>query len=201
MAFLREALDDPITEPCGKCANCQGKPVARVDLDESLVLAAQRFLRHSEMELRLAKQTPKGAFVEYEIPYNIPQNQRARTGRILSRWGDAGWGGLVKQGVYAGSFDDALVEATAEMYEKRWEKEVTPQWVTCIPSERSGDLVPGFTARLARRLGLPFADVIRQVKQHAPQRDQVNRFYRCQNLDGAFKVCLLYTSPSPRDRG
>ena len=35
---------------------------------------------------------------------------------------------------------------------------------------------------------MPFADVIRQVKQHAPQRDQVNRFYRCQNLDGAFKV-------------
>lgn len=188
MTFLREALDDSITAPCGKCANCQGEPVARVELDESLIMAAQRFLRHSEMELKLAKQTPKGAFVEYEIPYNIPQSQRALTGRILSRWGDAGWGGLVRQGVHEGSFDDALVEAAAELYEKRWEKEVAPQWVTCIPSDRSGDLVPKFSARLAKRLGLPFANVIHQVRQHAPQREQVNRFYRCQNLDGVFEV-------------
>ena len=43
MTFLREALDDSITAPCGKCANCQGEPVARVELDESLIMAAQRF--------------------------------------------------------------------------------------------------------------------------------------------------------------
>ena len=31
-------------------------------------------------------------------------------------------------------------------------------------------------------------NVIHKVKDHAPQRDQVNRFYRCQNLDGVFEV-------------
>ena len=176
MTYLRDSLDDSETKDCGKCANCLGEPVAEIALHDSLVMSAQRYLRHSEMELVLAKQTPKGAFVEYEIPYNIPQRERAKKGRILSRWGDAGWGELVKKGVYGGDFDDALVEAAAELYEKRWEKEVTPRWVTCVPSDRSADLVPDFASKLAERLGLPFADVIH-------------------------KVCLLYTSPSPRDRG
>ena len=188
MTYLRDSLDDSETKDCGKCANCLGEPVAKIALDDSLVTSAQRYLRHSEMELVLAKQTPKGAFVEYEIPYNIPQRERAKKGRILSRWGDAGWGELVKKGVYGGDFDDALVEAAAELYEKRWEKEVTPRWVTCVPSDRSADLVPNFASKLAERLGLPFADVIHKVKDHAPQRDQVNRFYRCQNLDGVFEV-------------
>lgn len=188
MTYLRAALDDDNTEPCGKCANCLGKPVVDVAVDPDLVLEAQRFLRQSDLELVLAKQTPKGAFVEYEIPYYIPQTERAKTGRILSRWGDAGWGTLVKEGVHAGTFDEKLVEAAAELYEKRWDKQVLPQWVTCVPSVRTGDLVPRFAEKLAARLGLPFAQVIRQVKEHAPQRDQVNRFYRCQNLDGVFEV-------------
>ena len=188
MAFLQQALDDPHPKVCGKCANCLGRPVADVELDAGLIQAAQRFLRQAETILTLPKQSPKGAFVEYEIPYNIPQHQRALEGRILSRWGDAGWGTLVKEGVYAGGFDDALVEATAELYQKRWDKVVEPVWVTCVPSMRSGNLVPSFARKLATRLGLPFASVIRQVKDHQPQRDQVNRFYRCQNLDGVFEV-------------
>ncbi|MBL99242.1 MAG: ATP-dependent DNA helicase RecG [Rhodopirellula sp.] len=188
MAFLQQALDDPQPKVCGKCANCLGRPVVDVELDAVLLQSAQRFLRQAETVLTLPKQSPKGAFVEYEIPYNIPQHQRALEGRVLSRWGDAGWGTLVKEGVYAGGFDDALVEATAELYQKRWDKVVEPLWVTCVPSMRSGDLVPSFAMKLAKRLGLPFASVIRQVKDHQPQRDQVNRFYRCQNLDGVFEV-------------
>ncbi len=188
MSFLQKSLDDPNPQPCGKCANCLGEPVAKVELDAELVNAAKRFLRQSETELNLLKQTPKGAFVEYEIPYYIPQHHRARVGRTLSRWGDAGWGALVKDGVYAGKLDDTLVEATAELYEKRWTREVDPQWVTCVPSMRTGDLVPAFAKKLAARLGLPFAEAIRHIKQHDPQRDQVNRFYRCQNLDGVFEV-------------
>ena len=188
MAFLQQALDDPQPKVCGKCANCLGRPVVDVELDAGLIQSAQRFLRQAETVLTLPKQSPKGAFVEYEIPYNIPQHQRALEGRVLSRWGDAGWGTLVKEGVYAGGFDDALVEATAELYQKRWDKVVEPLWVTCVPSMRSGDLVPSFAMKLAKRLGLPFASVIRQVKDHQPQRDQVNRFYRCQNLDGVFEV-------------
>ena len=188
MAFLQQALDDPQPKACGKCVNCLGRPVVDVELDAGLIQSAQRFLRQAETVLTLPKQSPKGAFVEYEIPYNIPQPQRALEGRILSRWGDAGWGTLVKEGIYAGGFDDALVEATAELYQKRWDKVVEPLWVTCVPSMRSGDLVPSFAMKLAKRLGLPFASVIRQVKDHQPQRDQVNRFYRCQNLDGVFEV-------------
>ncbi|MAQ90900.1 MAG: ATP-dependent DNA helicase RecG [Rhodopirellula sp.] len=188
MAFLQQALDDPQPKACGKCANCLGRPVVDVELEAGLIQSAQRFLRQAETVLTLPKQSPKGAFVEYEIPYNIPQHQRALEGRILSRWGDAGWGSLVKEGIYAGGFDDALVEATAELYQKRWDKVVEPLWVTCVPSMRSGDLVPSFAMKLAKRLGLPFASVIRQVKDHQPQRDQVNRFYRCQNLDGVFEV-------------
>ena len=40
---------------------------------------------------------------------------RAETGRILSRWGDAGWGQIVAEDKHNGHLRDELVDAVAEM--------------------------------------------------------------------------------------
>ncbi len=188
MAYLRNALDDPATEDCGRCAVCLGKPVVDTNVDRPLVIAAAQFLRHAEMPFKPKKQVATGAFQVYGFRGNLPPELQASEGRILSRWGDAGWGGLVAEDKHAGHFRDELVEAVAEMIEQRWRPDPAPSWMTCVPSLRHPELVPDFTRRLAARLGLPFVDAIRKIIDNEPQKNQQNRFHQCRNLDGVFAI-------------
>ncbi|WP_419638429.1 RecQ family ATP-dependent DNA helicase [Thiolapillus sp.] len=188
MAYLRHALDDPETEDCGRCAVCLGEPVVGVDVDRTLAIAAAQYLKHAEMPFKPKKQAPAGAFQVYGFSGKLPSELQASEGRILSRWGDAGWGGLVADDKHSGHFRDELVEAVAEMLEQRWQPNPAPQWVTCVPSLKHPALAPDFAQRLAARLGLPFVDAIHKVVDNEPQKNQQNRFHQCRNLDGVFKV-------------
>ena len=116
---------------------------------------------------------------------------------MLSRWGEPVWGALVAEGKAAGRFDDKLVEATADLVAHRWPDAAKVRWVTCIPSLRHPGLVPDFARRLAEALGLPFRDAVKKVRETDPQKQMENRFYQCNNLDGAFVVDpeLCYCDP------
>lgn len=188
MAYLRDALDDPESEDCGKCSVCLNEPVLDEAVAESLVEAAVHFSRHAEMPLKPRVRVSANALEKYGLRGNLPPNLRASEGRILSRWNDAGWGKLVSDGKHAGYFQDELVEAMAEMIERRWQPKPAPQWVTCVPSNRHPELVPDFTKRLATRLRLPFVDAISKIRDNEPQKTQQNSFHQCHNLDGAFEV-------------
>lgn len=191
MQFLAEALDDPNSQPCGLCAVCLGQPVLPMDLQRSTLIEAQRFVRHSEMPLELKKQWDLEALTQYQAVFgwsnrNIPLALRGEEGRILSRWSEPVWGGLVAQGKAQGYFDNELVEASVDLILKRWRAPVA--WVTCIPSNRHPTLVPDFAARLAAALGVPFRPVITKSRETEPQKNMENRFHQCNNLDGAFTV-------------
>jgi ATP-dependent DNA helicase RecQ len=188
MAYLRHALDDPGIEECGRCAVCTGESVIPESVDRKVAIAAAKFLRHAEMPFKPKIQVAKDAFVKYGFRGSLRQELRTSQGRILSRWRDSGWGGRVADDKRAGHFSDKLVEAAAEMYEQRWRPDPTPQWVTCAPSQNHPSLVPDFAQRLADRLGLPFVDAIRKVRDNGPQKEQQNRFHQCSNLDGAFSL-------------
>ncbi len=188
MAFLRSALDDPESEDCGQCAVCLGSPVVPVAVDRNLTILAKQFLRHAEIPIKPKIQVASGAYLQYGFRGNLRPELRAAEGRVLSRWGDSGWGGWVKQDKHSGHFRDELVEAIADMYEHRWHPAPAPQWVTCVPSRNHPSLVPDFAQRLAGRLQLPFVDAIHKVRDNESQRDQQNRFHQCSNLDGAFEL-------------
>ena len=188
MRFLAEALDDPDPKPCGKCARCVGSPVVDTSISRQTVVAATRFLRQAEMPLTCNRQVAKGSFPEYGWSGNLPAALGAETGRILSRWGDAGWGEVVAHDKHGGRFGDQLVRAAAEMIRDRWRPDPWPDWVTCVPSNRHPALVPDFASRLAEALSLPFVPVVEKVRDNAPQKAQQNRFHQCHNLDGAFAV-------------
>lgn len=188
MAFLRSALDDPEATECGKCAVCRGEPVVGTAVDRGLAIEAARYLRHAGIIFTPKKQVAAGAFQEYGFRGNLPKNLRAEEGRILSRWGDAGWGGLVADDKHAGHFRDALVDAMAEMVRDRWKPDPAPRWVACVPSKNHPTLVPDFAQRLSARLGLPFVDAIGKVRDNEPQKMQQNRFHQCRNLDGVFQM-------------
>ncbi len=129
MAYLQNALDDPETVECGRCSVCVGEPVVSAEVDRNLAIAASHFLKHDEMPFKPKKQSAAGAFQNYGFPYKLPNGLQASEGRILSRWGDAGWGGLVAEDKHSGYFRDELVEAVAEMIERRWRPDPAPQGV------------------------------------------------------------------------
>jgi len=188
MQFLAETLDDPNPRRCGRCARCLGHPIVAEGFATLLANEATRFLRHADLPLECNKQVAPGAFTEFGFAGSLPAKLRAETGRILSRWGDAGWGRWIAEDKRAGYFRDELVEAVAEMIRERWRPEPTPAWVTCVPSQHHPELVPAFARRLAARLGLPFVAAVSKVLHNEPQKLQENRYHRCHNLDGAFAV-------------
>ncbi len=164
-----------------------------LDAKPTTLIAARRFVRHSEMPLQLKKQWDITALGKYARHFgwaglNIPHHLRGQDGRVLSRWGEPVWGALVADGKSLGRFDDKLVGAAVELVTQRWPDAAKARWVTCIPSLRHPELVPDFARRLAEALGLPFREVIRKVRETDPQKQMENRFYQCSNLDGAFAV-------------
>lgn len=193
MQFLANALDDPLAQPCGQCAVCRGSPPIAAGIDRERLLAAQRFLRQSEVPLALKKQWDLSALPVYAGQFgwekaNIPLRLRGETGRILSRWGESVWGEWVAQGKADGWFSDELVRASAEMIGSRWPMEPRPTWVTCIPSLRHPELVPDFAQRLATALGLRFLTVLGKTRPTEAQKSMENRYHQCRNLDDAFIV-------------
>ena len=163
MQFLRRALDEPGAEHCGKCSSCLQHPLLSPDIDSGLLHAANLFIKHADLSLNLNKQVAAGAFTQYGFKGNLPAILQGSTGRILSRWGDSGWGKQVAQEKKTGRFSDELVEACAEMVRQRWNPHPEPTWVCCVPSLKHLDLVPDFARRLAAKLGLPFIDAIEKV--------------------------------------
>ncbi len=193
MQFLANALDDPMAEPCGKCAICRSEPVVSTSISRGTLIAAQRFVKQSEMPFSLKKQWDISALPTFAGQFgwsraNIPQQLRGEDGRVLGRWGEPVWGKLSSEGKAAGNFHDDLVAAAAEMIQQRWRPNPALAWVTCIPSRRHPELVVNFARRLAVTLGLPFHAVISKSRDTEEQKGMENRYHQCHNLDGAFSI-------------
>ncbi|EOS8314927.1 RecQ family ATP-dependent DNA helicase [Vibrio parahaemolyticus] len=188
MLYLRQALDDEEAQPCGSCAVCLEQEIVSSAINPSLAHDAGIFLRHAEMPIKPNVQVAAGSFAEEGFRGNLPLELRAQEGRVLSRWGDAGWGQVVRDDKHENHFRDELVDAMAEMILERWELEERPTWLCCVPSRNHPELVPDYARRLAERLGLEFVDVIQKVRDNEQQKFQQNRFHQCRNLDGAFEV-------------
>lgn len=188
MEFLARALDDADPRPCGKCAPCLGGRMMEPTFKRESAVAAARFLRQSETPLECKVQVARDAFPEYGFKGNLDRALRAETGRVLSRWGDAGWGQAVAEDKHRGHFRDELAAAAAEMVRARWRPSPPPAWITCVPSKDHPTLVPDFSSRVAAMLGLPFYPVVAKVRSNGPQKMQQNRFHQCRNLDGVFAI-------------
>ncbi len=187
MEFLARALDDPQAGPCGRCAGCRGAPLLAPACDPALVNRAAIYLKRSHQPLIPRKLWPSGGpLPTYGFTGRIGEALASREGRALCLWRDAGWGCTVAEGrSKTGRFDDDLVAACVEML-RAWQPEPAPQWVACVPSLRSPELVPGFARRLAAALGWPFHACLRKLRDNPPQLEMQNSFQQAHNLDGAF---------------
>lgn len=183
MGFLIRALDgDPsvVTRPA--------LPPLPTAVDEGLVRDAVAFLRRTSLPIAPRKKWPDGGMPQYRVKGAIAPSHQAQPGKALCVWGDAGWGGLVRQGKYRdGKFADELVGACVEMV-RQWTPHPKPTWVTCVPSRRHPDLVPDFAKRFAEALGLPFHMIIAKTDDRPEQKTMANSTQQARNLDGSLAL-------------
>jgi ATP-dependent DNA helicase RecQ len=179
MRALQEELDDPDPQDCGRCAVCAGPRFADPP-DPALTRAATLHLRSKPLVLEVKKMAPD----EDGSMRKLADDVRAEEGRALARLGDGGWDPAVQAGRRNGRFDDELVEAAAELL-RGWSDAA---WVTAVPSDRSGSLVPDFARRLANAAGLPYADAVERAQERPPQREMANSAQQVANVRGAFAI-------------
>ena len=189
MGFLRRELNDPSAEPCGRCANCVGKPLIPEGVSETLIREVTQFLRGDEISIEPRRQWPAGIKTVQGWSGRIAPNLLSEKGRTLCIWGDAGWGDLVRRGKQVdGRFEDVLIKPSADLIQNRWRPKPFPTWVTCIPSLRHPALVPDLARSLAEALGLRFVEIIRKQRPTEPQKSMQNSHHQVRNLEGAFEI-------------
>lgn len=192
MGFLIEALDgDPsvATEPA--------LPPLPTSVNTKLIRAAVAFLRRTSLPIEPRKKWPDGGMPQYGVKGLIAHAHQAEPGKALCVWGDAGWGGLVRQGKYHNSrFSDDLVTACVKMITE-WNPQPAPTWVACVPSLRHPKLVPNFAQRLAAALGLPFHMAIAKTDDRPEQKTMANSTQQARNIDGSLE--LINGQPIPPD--
>jgi len=183
MQFLVRALDgDPRT------VRAPALPPLPTTPDSTLVRQAVAFLRRSSLPFEPRKQWPAGGMPQYGLSGRIPADLQAQPGKALCVWGDAGWGGLVRDGKYRDRrFSDELVEACLGLL-REWNPQPEPAWVTSIPSLRHPDLVPDLARRLAAVLNLPFEVVLERIDDRPEQKTMANSTQQARNVDGSLVV-------------
>jgi ATP-dependent DNA helicase RecQ len=183
MAFLRDALDDPHSAACGRCAVCTGSGDP-VEVDPAVVRQAVTYLRGVDVVIEPRKQWPRGLD---EPRGNIKADERPEVGRALSRQGDAGWWPAVEAALEAGEVGEELADGVARAL-KRWDWRARPTSVTWIPSTRHGALLESLARHLAAIGKLRCAPVLVRTRSGPPQEASANSAHRCANVWGALAV-------------
>lgn len=193
MDFLCQELESPMeTHACGHCQCCNPGQKVGFTAQSSLTQRAADFLRKSHVPIKprakwMDKESVQDVF-EVGKYLAIPESLRMDAGLALTSYGSGEWGRLVIDGKYHAKpscFDDHLVAACVEMY-GNWKPAKKPTWVTCVPSLRHPDLVPGFARRFAAAVGLPFVPCVVKIRETEEQKKQANSFMQQNNLISVF---------------
>ena len=181
--FAVNCLDDWTARDCGKCANCTGQDILS-GLTQSKETAQ---IATAYIAKQLLTIEPRKRWYDNK---NIPEALRLQPGICLAKYGEAGYGAMVAQGKYPRygekqRFQEALlVKAASALEALIQEQQITH--ITCVPSLRS-DVVREFAIRLARRMGMTFADLLEKIP--APQQKTMeNSAFQCQNVLNSVRV-------------
>lgn len=186
MKYIADVLDDVASKPCGCCANCVKQNIFGVCVSLADVGRAQLFIKKDFNVIEPRKKWP--ASVRISDKNVILSEQLCEQGRVLSNYGDAGWGKHVAECKYkTGFFDEKLVDASVELL-REFVVENKIEWVTGIPSLRRPELVKNFAIRTANKLGIPYADAIIKTKNGKCQKELNTSYLQFQNANDTFEV-------------
>jgi ATP-dependent DNA helicase RecQ len=187
MRFLREQLDDPGAEDCGRCDNCGGLALS-TEISAAAVEEAQVRLARPGVVVEARKMWPTGlAAMGMELKGKIAG---AEEGRAVARLTDLGHGNalrdLFREGTPDGPVPVPLARAMVEVLGD-WRPEV--DGIVVVESERHPALVEDLAAGLARCLGVPevgrFAIADPEVP---PGKGAINSAHRIAALDRRFAL-------------
>ncbi|MNW53175.1 hypothetical protein D3C74_307260 [compost metagenome] len=181
MKFVIRELDDPATNNCGTCSNCNGEFMS-TDVIERNVVDAEIFLQRNFFNIEPRKQ--------WASRTKIPENRQCDHGFALSRYSDSGWGRLVRKGKYKDNcFDEQLIIASADAL-RNWIADNYEEdfIVTSIPSLRRPSLVSDFANRVASHLKLPYVDLLTKTSKRPEQKLMNNSQMQEQNVRDSIEV-------------
>lgn len=187
--YIVSCLDDKTAKNCGHCANCFGRTLLPAAVSNEYIHIAEKYINKLIIPIEPRKKwasssVTKATKIEY---INQP-------GFCISKYGDAGYGELVKQGKYSKEkhFCDKLVEKSVETL-RPFVRENRITHICCVPSLRS-EMVRDFAARVAESLALTFVDILEKTTaQH--QKEMENSAHQCANAFLSFHVKENTTAP------
>jgi len=198
MQFLREQLDDPYAEPCGRCDNCGGTTVP-TGVGEATVSAARDRLGRPGVTVEPRRQWP-AAMSALGVPLagRISAAQMAAPGRAIARCTDLGYGSRVRE-LFApsqadGDVPDDLVQAAVKVL-AAWDWGERPAAVVSVGSRTRPQLVHSLASRLARIGRLPYLGSVEHVG--APQGSRSNSAQRLRAIYGTYQVPSAITAALP----
>lgn len=180
--YIVSCLDDKTAKECGHCSNCLGKEIIPSAVSEKCIHIAEEYVNKLIIPIEPRKRWASSSVTRATKIEHINQ-----TGFCISKYGDAGYGELVKQGKYSKEkrFSDELVGKSAEMLMPLIQENKI-RHICCVPSLRS-DLVKDFTLRLASSLKLEFVDALEKTEARQ-QKDMENSAHQCANAYTSFWV-------------
>ena len=176
MEFLREQLDDPHAEPCGRCDNCTGEGYS-AEVGQQVAQVAEERLRRPGVELAPRKQWPSAMDALGEqapgVSGTIPAAERVSTGRAVGRLTDIGWGNRLRELLAASAPDqqlpDDLYQACIEVL-AAWDWEQRPAGVVALGSRTRPELVRSLASRIASVGRLPLLGEVATNPSTSPRR-------------------------------
>lgn len=186
MKYIADILDDTSAAECGHCANCLKEDIFQKEVSVQEIAAAQKFVKEGFHIIEPRKQWPSGVRIQDKNKI-LPEIQ-CETGRVLSDYGDAGWGKLVAECKYKkGYFDEQLINASVNLLRDHIIQNDI-QWVTNVSSLRRPELVKHFAMQLAERLGLEYRDVIEKKLGAKCQKELNSGYLQYQNVNDSIEV-------------
>ncbi len=202
MQFLREQLDDPRAEPCGRCDNCGGTSVP-TGVGAAAVGAARDRLGHPGVTIDPRRQWPS-AMAALGVPLSgkIPEGQMAAPGRAIARFTDLGYGPRVREVLAPDAADgdvpEDLLRAAVQVL-AAWGWGERPVAFVSVGSRTRPLLVESLAAGLSRIGRLPYLGAIPHTGPSNVGRS--NSAQRLRAVYGAYRAPGELTAALPGLRG
>jgi ATP-dependent DNA helicase RecQ len=168
MQFLREQLDDPQAQPCGRCDNCTQSTVDS-GTDAGSVEAARAELARPGVAIESKKNWPSNmAAFGIDVRGRISEQESAEPGRAIARLAGVGYGPRLRELVGPNATDgdvpkDILDAAVDVLSQWRHDWPERPSAVVAVGSNRLDRLIESTAQGIADAGHLPYLGSIRHL--------------------------------------